>query len=421
MPSSTEYKLYQTEVTAEIRDLIADLGCQPIIFAGSGISRRYFSGPSWDDLLQFLSKRCPSCDKDYAYYKQKYGNPLETGTAFSELYFEWAWSTGRNEFPKEMYVDGVRRDAFVKYYIAERLKSLVPTSLDRVADRKLRDELASLQEIRPHAVITTNYDSFLELVFPEYASIVGQRILQSQSFSVGEILKIHGCVSDPSSIVITNDDYNQFIRKKKYLSAKLLTYFSEHPVLILGYSAEDRNIRAILSDIDEALPISGDIIRNIYFVDWSASIAPDARPPKEKLLAIDDSKSVRVRCIVANDFSWIYEAFKSPDTINKVSPKLLRALLARSYELVRHDIPRKAIEADFKMLEGAVQNSEEFAKLIGITTIQDPSHITANYPHTLTNVSRALGFPGWHGAHKLMDVVEKEKKLILRRAIINIM
>ena len=63
---------------------------------------------------------------------------------------------------------------------------------------------------------------------------------------------MHGCVTDPVSLVFTQGNYDQFIRKKKYLSAKLLTYFSEHPLIFVGYGAGDPNIKAILSDIDEA-------------------------------------------------------------------------------------------------------------------------------------------------------------------------
>jgi len=62
---------------------------------------------------------------------------------------------------------------------------------------------------------------------------------------IGEIFKIHGCITDPAGIVLTDDDYEDWNNKKKYLSAKLLTYFLEHPVLIIGYSAQDPNVLSI--------------------------------------------------------------------------------------------------------------------------------------------------------------------------------
>ncbi|MEK8199495.1 SIR2 family protein [Lysinibacillus sp. FSL M8-0134] len=70
---------------------------------------------------------------------------------------------------------------------------------------------------------------------------------------IGEIFKIHICVSDNNEIILNEEDYDVIIHKKKYLSAKLLPFFSEHPFLFIGYSANDKNIQSILSDIDELI------------------------------------------------------------------------------------------------------------------------------------------------------------------------
>lgn len=47
-------------------------------------------------------------------------------------------------------------------------------------------------------------------------------------------MKIHGSSHEVESIVITNEDYVDFYKRKKYISAKLLTYFAEHPLFSLG-------------------------------------------------------------------------------------------------------------------------------------------------------------------------------------------
>jgi hypothetical protein len=165
-------------------------------------------------------------------------------------------------------------------------------------------ELEALRKIRPHAIITTNYDQFLEIVFPDYSPIVGQQIIRGPIVSIGEIFKIHGCASQPGSLVFTKSDYDEFMRKKKYLSAKMLTYFSEHPLLFIGYSASDPNIRAILSDIDEAPPISGGIISNVFIAEWRRDIPKDEYPSREKLIAIEESRSIRVNAIETESFHW---------------------------------------------------------------------------------------------------------------------
>jgi hypothetical protein len=310
--------------------------------------------------------------------------------------------------------DKVSGQAYVKYRIAEYLRSITPDSLEKVEPLEYAKEIAALQAIRPHAVITTNYDTFIDHVFPEYQPIIGQKILTGEALSIGEIFKIHGCVSKPDSLVFTNTDYVEFTKKKKYLSAKLLTYFSEHPIVFVGYSAGDPNIRAILSDIDEALPTSGGLIANLFFVEWRESIPENEYPAKEKLIAIEDARSVRVRSIETSDFAWVFNTFGSQKALEGVSPKLLRALLSRSYQLVRHDIPRKTVQANFQMLEHAVEDANEFAKLFGITTIADPSTIGANYPYTLTALAKELGYKHWPKIQMIIDKIKSEKGIDIK-------
>jgi len=208
------------------------------------------------------------------------------------------------------------------------------------ATRLQNEEIDLLRKIHPHSVITTNYDRFLEEVFPNYEPIVGQKILSSSSVSIGEIFKIHGCSSAPDGLVINRSDYNTFHLKKKYLSAKLLTYFAEHPLVFLGYSAEDPNIKSILADIDEILSEGGELIPNIYIVEWSKNPIIDDYPRRERVIQVSESKSVRIKSIIAHEFSWVYNAFGATEAMQKVNPKLLRSLLARTYNLVRYDIPK---------------------------------------------------------------------------------
>ena len=91
-----DYKQYQEEVTADVAKIIADASCQPILFIGSGFTKRYAKGPNWPELLGMLAEMCPQIDKDFAYYKQAYGNDLmKIGSVFSQLYHEWGWNAGK--------------------------------------------------------------------------------------------------------------------------------------------------------------------------------------------------------------------------------------------------------------------------------------------------------------------------------------
>lgn len=400
----------------DISTCLDSMGVQPILFVGSGISQRYIDAPSWDGLLKRMCEDCPVLNKDYAYYKQKHKTLIEVGSEFSDAYREWAWGEGNEKFPAALFSEEQHPEIYLKQKVAEYFEELVNSKIENPANESNSRELSALIKIRPHAIITTNYDRFLERTFPDYSNVIGQSILKVNYAGVGEILKIHGCSSQPKSIVITGADYKDFQAKKKYLSAKLLTYFAEHPLVFIGYSAEDPNIRSILSDIDEILSPDNELIPNIYFVERDEDIESRTSYSREKLIAVDHERSVRVKNLVAQDFEWIYKAFGALDVIEAINPKILRALLARTYSLVRHDIPKRTIEVNYQTLQQAVSQEGELAKLYGITTLDNPSAINAIYPFSLTQVGKALGYGGWYMANQLIAKIEQNTGIRIKES-----
>lgn len=405
----SRYQRYVEEISEDITETVKTMGCQPILFIGSGLPRRYMEAPSWDELLAHLATECSAIDKGLGFYRQSLRTPMKIGEEFARLYQEWAWDAGRNEFPPTMFDDGVGPQAYMKFKVASRLGGLTPGSLAELGKDEHKAEIEALCRIKPHAIITTNYDRMIELAFPDHEPIVGQQILKGQQLSVGELYKIHGSIEDHDSIVITQTDYDEFTKKKKFLSAKLLTFFNEHPLLFIGYSASDPNIRSILSDIDEALPVKGGIIPNVYILEWNPDVGPETSPAREKMIATDEDRSIRVKLIEAADFGWVFDAFAANPVLNDVNPKVLRALIARSYNLVRHDIPTMTVEADFKMLDQAVEDSDSFAKLFGIANISDYSAASAQYPLSATQLTANLGGTGSYLAVSLLKKIKEEK------------
>lgn len=70
---------------------------------------------------------------------------------------------------------------------------------------------------------------------------------------IAEIYKIHGSISRPETLVLTEKDYIEFEQKEAYLASKLLTIFMEYPIIFMGYSITDKNIRSILHSIISCL------------------------------------------------------------------------------------------------------------------------------------------------------------------------
>ncbi len=288
MPNN--YHQYIEDVSDDIKTCLEGMGCQPILFVGSGLTKRYLSGPNWEELLQQLANECPNIDKRFAYYKQKYPELIDIGRVFSDSYNEWAWGDGEKEFPAELFDAGNEPSIYFKYKVSSIFNSLLQEK-----EIVNNGEIELLRKIHPHSIITTNYDKLLESIYPELTPIIGQKILYANHGSIGEILKIHGCCSTPESIIINRDDYDDFIKKKKYLSAKLLTFFAEHPLLFIGYSAEDSNIKNILSDIDELLSENGDVIPNIYILEWTSKQNESEYPRRERLIQVSANKSIRIK------------------------------------------------------------------------------------------------------------------------------
>lgn len=406
------YQTYINELSDDIRNCLKDMGTQPILFIGSGLSQRYFEGPSWVGLLEELQRRCPLIPNEVGFYLQDGYSYEQIGSEFTNFYRDWAWSN-REKFPENLFNANVPRDSYIKHEIARLFKEITPSNTENLPDENHQRELALFRDIQPHAVITTNYDNFLELIFPDYQPIVGQRILKPDTMSIGEIFKVHGCISNINELVFHQKDYEIFLSKKKYLSAKLLTFFAEHPLIFIGYSAQDSNIQAILSDIDEIISMDGELIPNIYFLEFNRNLNENSSPRREKIISIN-GKEIRMKYIEASRYDWVLEAFSANKAVDNVHPKLLRALLARTYKLVRSDIPRRSIEVNFELIEKVISEDEGLPKLYGVSLLDDPSQFNLQFPYTTTQLGHLLGYQGWHGAANLLSQIYREKGIDLK-------
>lgn len=404
MPNYAEYVAEQTAVAQEC---LRDLGCQPVLFIGSGIAKRYGGGPNWKELLARVIAENPLIDEELPYLQQREGSLPKVGSALIEPYQRLAWGAGRESFPPELFAEDVSKDVYLKYHVADVVRGSVSSVSD--LDGELAREVAALRRVRPNSIITTNYDLMLEEIFPEYTPIVGQKIIRASSMMIGEIFKIHGSIDEPSELVLTQEDYERWCTRKKYLSAKLLAFFLEHPVVIVGYAAQDDNVIEILRDIDEILGGNGELVPNIFYVVHNPLIDEASYPARQTVLDLREGRSMRVHCMEANDLTWVFDAFAASEGVENVNPKILRALMARTYDLVRHDIPKMTLEVDFGTLEQAANSDGELPRLLGITSLSDPQTFNATYPFLATALGRRLGFPSWHGARKLLDQVKAEK------------
>lgn len=415
----TEYEQYQSEILAKIESCKSNFNYQPILFIGSGFSKRYLNSPNWLELLENMSKICPNVKKDFAYYVQSKNNDLSAvASQFVGLFKNWAWAkNGKENFPKNLFNINTPEDVYLKYKVCEYFVNLLKDNefYHSISD-ELKDELLNLQAMCPQSIITTNYDTFLEnFVFTEHTPIVGQKIITNHLWDIGEIYKIHGCASDLNSIVLTKEDYEVFNEKSKYLIAKLMTFFVEHPIIFIGYGVNDDNIKKILSDIDLVLGTNGGLIPNMFFLKWERDFDENISYPREHTVILENGRSIRLNNISINDYNWVFKAFKNENTIDNFNPKILRALQARQYKLVREDIPKSIMPINYEVLnQYSDLNDNKIVNLYGIADASDVSSMGANYPYTLTQLANKLGYDSWYYANILIEKITNDKGVSIK-------
>lgn len=291
----------EADPLAEVDRILRDSRALPVLFAGSGLSRRYLNTPTWDGLLSHLA---PETGRSMPYYRGLAANDLTQVASLIAKDFYQVW------FKDERYAKS--RTAFeshvlsvsdpLKYEISEYLRSH-----RRTRSKKLRAEIEAMKAIRVHAVLTTNWDQLVEELLPDLQVYIGQQdILFSQTHAVGEIYKIHGCVSEPNSLVLTNEDYAAYWERNPYLIAKILTLFVEHPVIFMGYSLTDPHIQRLLANLISCLTAAQIQTLNgrLMFVRRAAAGSP---PLLRAAPVTIEGHSLDVRQLTLDNFGDLYQ------------------------------------------------------------------------------------------------------------------
>lgn len=307
----------------------------PYLFVGSGLSRRYLDIPTWSTLLEVFSQKI-KLDKPFQYYVSLRPNDLPMlASDFAKTFHENWWSSPEYKGSHEKHKSIAHLGTEMPFKI--ELSELVSSYKINVTGYE--DEIKALQTASISGIITTNWDTFLSEIFPDFQTYIGQKeLLFSNSFNIGDIYKIHGCISKPDSIVVTGDDYKQFHSNNAYLAAKLLTIFVEHPIVFLGYSLSDPNINEIIEAIISCLDNKNiDKLKDrLIFVEWNK----DAETPVLSDSVIKTKDSVLpIKHVKIKNFLDVYEVLNS--ITQKVPMKLLRKLKSSVYDLVKTDIPSK--------------------------------------------------------------------------------
>jgi hypothetical protein len=313
----------------QFRDHFARFRTLPLLFAGSGVSRRYLNAPDWETLLEVFARKL---DRELPYYRGKTtaGLPGVASEIARDFYELW-WNSEEYEDSRLEFQDSVHVYSDpLKIEVAKHVASFSKEGIDD----SLQRELGVLSQAKFHAIISTNWDRLLEQLFPEFTVFTGQReILFSETQGVGEIYKIHGSIDDPTSLVLTAEDYAQFEGDNPYIVAKLLTSFVEHPVVFIGYGLNDPHIRVILTRLLGCM--AAENVQKLN--DRLVFVRPGGGEEFKYAPMILEGHNINVIECVAPSFGSLYEILA--DLPRRFPVKLLRQLKQEVYELALKEPP----------------------------------------------------------------------------------
>lgn len=347
-----------------IKNAIQQTGHQPFLFVGSGFSKRYMNTESWDELLRIFCTDYSDNEFQYNVYantvaeKDYYGKQPAIATLLEMDYNNAVLTKEKYELFRQKHKELLMNNA-------SALKIAIAEHLQNAKYEETNEEIELIKKLGRRSlsgIITTNYDTMLEELFPNFKSYVGQEeLLFANIAGIGEIYKIHGSVLDSESLVLTSKDYATFEEYSSYLIAKILTIFLEYPVIFLGYSLNDKNIRNIFETISKCLTQDKlDTLKNrLIFIDYS-----NEEKLSEFSMQFENGINIRMNCISTTNFMQIYNAIY--ETKSKYNPSILRQLRQDIYELANSASTSETIIATgFENLDD-ISKADKFILGVGV-------------------------------------------------------
>lgn len=388
------------EKLEEMQQVLREKKMQPIFFIGSGLSKRYLRSPDWKSLLKQIAKEAKcnyeniekQCNGEYEkvaqeleYYcfRDASSEDLENSNRRTilrnliakifmkclEEFNETEILKNNKSYNKDIskhleIIDGIDEldssDNVQKYeYEYTQMKEKLITCAENI---RSIIEIIELRKINPKAIITTNYDTLIEdIIFEGRCNVhIGQEGFSSILSETDKIdlYKIHGCVTKPDSIIITKEDYDNFFHKGKYLYSKIFTLFCEYPVIFIGYSVSDRNIKDILTVMTEIMTEQQkeELLKHIWVVEFVNH--EEDEQVNEKEIELLSGKKIKVTCFNLKFYDKLYKAInkivlnqKFEDLKFTISDQVIELLIEPLYEqqeklkVVTRELLQNALDA----------------------------------------------------------------------------
>ena len=300
----------------QVQEFIENFRNHPVMFIGTGLSLRYLENSySWENLLKKIAFDFEPNEEYYldikADYMTAYGCDYEKVATRLEQDFNKYLQDDRNgrfKYINDIFYENMKKGINIsrfKLYIADLLKN---TSLKN----SMFEEIAELKKARKNigSIITTNYDKMIEEMF-SFNPLIGNDILLSNPY--GSVYKIHGCISAPDKIIITEKDYCEFNEKYELIRAQLLSLFIHNPIIFIGYNIGDKNIKDILKTIFSYVDYSSEeskrIRDNFLLVEYEKN--SDNTEVVEHDIDIEGFPTIRINKLKTDNFIALYQSISN--------------------------------------------------------------------------------------------------------------
>lgn len=244
----------------------------PIIFIGSGISKRYLKNyPSWLELLEKIWKEIEKCEgeKKRNFYSELnfISEKLEKEKIEDkDFHVNIEIASTIEENLKDLYykdkfkIENLTQEETYKNKINPFKKYLANIFSNNELINSNSEELKEFKNMlrKSRVILTTNYDTFIEECFEEnereiLKKYIGQKGLFQGGNGYCELYKIHGSIEEPNSIVITEEDYREYDKNSILITSKIVSSLLNSPIIFLGYSLTDLNIKNIIKNFSNSL------------------------------------------------------------------------------------------------------------------------------------------------------------------------
>jgi len=207
----------------------------------------------------------------------------------------------------DYYVAAKDRDSLI--YLLKEHYCKTPLRFD------VHESLALINRVK--YIITTNYDPLFEHAYGDRIVKIAHDDELPSSTDYPEktvLLKIHGDLSDPNSVVITSDDYDKF-DKDSIIWGKIRSLLAEYSVVFIGYSISDPNVEEMLRDIHKRLK---ERKHPYYFIDSKIDEKMRVHLSDYALHYIEMDATVAIDYITGNTIEYAFvDGMKNPALLSK--------------------------------------------------------------------------------------------------------